>query len=129
MLPHELSTGICSLRPNEDRLTLCCIIDLDREGRIQGYEILQGVIRSAARMTYTQVHAILEGDPENCAQFAPLVPSFQRMRHLAGLMNERRQERGSIDFDLPEPVIHFDEHGQMSGVTRSERSWANRLIE
>jgi len=129
MLPHELSTGICSLRPNEDRLTLCCILQLDREGRIQGYEILEGLIRSAARMTYTQVHKILDGDTETRAQFAALVPSFERMRHLAGLMNQRRQERGSIDFDLPEPVIHFDDQGQMSGVTRSERSWANRLIE
>ena len=56
-------------------------------------------------------------------------PAFERMRHLAGLMNKRREERGSIDFDLPEPVIEFDEQGQMRGVTKSERTWANRLIE
>ena len=58
-----------------------------------------------------------------------LVPNFERMRQLAGLMNKRREERGSIDFDLPEPVIEFDEQGQMRGVTKSERTWANRLIE
>jgi ribonuclease R len=80
-------------------------------------------------MTYTAVHAILEGDPETRARYSALVPDFERMRKLAGLMNKRREERGSIDFDLPEPVIEFDEQGQMRGVTKSERTWANRLIE
>jgi ribonuclease R len=129
MLPHDLSTGICSLRPNEDRLVLSCIMQLDRDGRIESYEIVEGVIRSAARMTYTDVHKILEGDAETRARYAELVPNFERMRKLAGQMNKRREERGSIDFDLPEPVIEFDEQGQMRGVTKSERTWANRLIE
>jgi ribonuclease R len=129
MLPHELSTGICSLRPGEDRLVLSCILQLDADGRIESYEIVEGVIRSAARMTYTDVHKILEGDAETRARCAELVPNFERMRKLAGLMNKRREERGSIDFDLPEPVIEFDEQGQMRGVTKSERTWANRLIE
>jgi ribonuclease R len=80
-------------------------------------------------MTYTEVHAILEGDAETRSRYASLVPEFERMRKLAGLMNKRREERGSIDFDLPEPVIEFDEQGQMRSVTKSERTWANRLIE
>jgi ribonuclease R len=129
MLPQELSTNICSLRPGEDRLVLSCIMQLDSGGRIESYEIVEGVIRSAARMTYTEVHAILENDADTRARYAALVPGFVRMRKLAGLMNERREERGSIDFDLPEPVIEFDERGQMRGVTKSERTWANRLIE
>ena len=129
MLPQELSSDICSLRPGEDRLVLSCIMQLDPDGRIESYEIVEGVIRSAARMTYTEVHAILEGDVEARARNAALVPDFERMRLLAGLMNKRREERGSIDFDLPEPVIEFDEQGQMRGVTKSERTWANRLIE
>jgi len=129
MLPQELSTDICSLRPGEDRLVLSCLIQLDAGGRIESYEIVEGVIRSAARMTYTEVHAILEGDAEARARYAGLVEDFERMRKLAGLMNKRREERGSIDFDLPEPVIEFDELGQMRGVTKSERTWANRLIE
>jgi ribonuclease R len=129
MLPQELSTDICSLRPGEDRLVLSCIMQLDADARIESYEIVEGVIRSAARMTYTEVHAILEGDAETRARYAALVPNFERMRKLAGLMNKRREERGSIDFDLPEPVIEFDEQGQMRGVTKSERTWANRLIE
>ncbi len=128
MLPQELSSGICSLRPGEDRLVLSCIMQLDPDGRIESYEIIEGVIRSAARMTYTQVHAILEGK-ETLNQSLEARKRFELMRHLAGLMNKRREERGSIDFDLPEPVIEFDEQGQMRGVTKSERTWANRLIE
>jgi ribonuclease R len=129
MLPQELSTDICSLRPGEDRLVLSCVMQLDAAGSIESYEIVEGVIRSAARMTYTSVHAILEGDAEVRAQYAELTPEFERMQKLAVLMNRRREERGSIDFDLPEPVIEFDEQGQMRGVTKSERTWANRLIE
>jgi ribonuclease R len=145
MLPQELSTDICSLRPHEDRLVLSCIMQLDAAGRIESFEIVEGVIRSAARMTYTEVSAIigntdalvqnsearerLDQNLETRARYAPLVENFERMKRLAVLMNQRREERGSIDFDLPEPVIEFDEHGQMRGVTRSERTWANRLIE
>ncbi len=144
MLPQELSTDICSLRPNEDRLVLSCIMQLDAAGNIESFEIVEGVIRSAARMTYTSVSAILgqsetldqnEEGRERLDQTDALVQNpetrerFVRMKRLAVLMNRRREERGSIDFDLPEPVIEFDEHGQMRGVTRAERTWANRLIE
>jgi ribonuclease R len=129
MLPQELSSDICSLRPGEDRLVLSCVMQLDEAGRIESYEIGEGVIRSAARMTYTEVHAILEGDKPTRAKYRQLTPAFELMKRLAILMNKRREERGSIDFDLPEPVIEFDEQGQMRGVTRAERTWANRLIE
>jgi len=129
MLPMELSTDVCSLRPEQDRLVLSCIMQLGPLGEVLASEVCEGVIRSARRMTYTQVHAILDGDEETRQQFAPLVPEFERMYALARLMNERREQRGSIDFDLPEPVIQFDENGQMRGIVRSERNWANRLIE
>jgi ribonuclease R len=129
MLPQELSTDICSLRPNEDRLVLSCLMQLDAQGNIESYEVTEGVIRSAHRMTYTKVHKILEGDKELRTEYADCVEDFERMHHLAMLMNKRREERGSIDFDLPEPIIEFDENGQMRGVTKSERTWANRLIE
>jgi ribonuclease R len=129
MLPQELSTDICSLRPEEDRLVLSCIMQLDSKANIESFEIVEGVIRSAARMTYTKVHRILEGDEETRAEYSELTGDFERMHRLAMLMNKRREERGSIDFDLPEPVIEFDEQGQMRGVTKAERTWANRLIE
>jgi ribonuclease R len=129
MLPQELSSDICSLRPGEDRLVLSCIMMIDPEGEILSYEVTPGVIRSTARMTYTQVHAVISGDEKAREQFAPLVPEFERMYDLARLLNRKRQRRGSIDFDLPEPVIEFDSQGAMQSIVRSERSWANRLIE
>lgn len=129
MLPQELSTDICSLRPGEDRLVLSCLMQLSPEGRIESYEIVEGVIRSAARMTYTAVSAILDGDAAAREKYPELVHDIERMKMLAVRMNKRREARGSIDFDLPEPVIEFDDQGQMRGVTRAERTWANRLIE
>ncbi|HEX3436631.1 MAG TPA: VacB/RNase II family 3'-5' exoribonuclease [Pseudacidobacterium sp.] len=129
MLPQELSTDICSLRPNEDRLVLSCIMQIDAHGDVLGYEITEGVIRSAQRMTYTQVHAILEGDEPVRSEFRELVPEFERMHHLAQILNKKRERRGSIDFDLPEPIIEFDEFGAMKSISRSERNWAHRLIE
>src|SRR5580704_6308447 len=129
MLPQELSSGICSLRPGEDRLVLSCIMMIDQEGEIRSYEVTSGVIRSVSRMTYTQVHAVISGDERMRTEFAQLVPEFERMYELARLLNKKRQRRGSIDFDLPEPVIEFDSKGAMQSIVRSERSWANRLIE
>ncbi len=129
MLPLELSTDICSLRPKVDRLVLSCTMEIDHQGEVLGYEINEGVIRSAERMTYTAVNAIIEGDAETSERYAPLVEGFERMRDLAVILNRKRQRRGSIDFDLPEPVIEFDEFGLMKSITRSERNIAHRLIE
>jgi ribonuclease R len=129
MLPLELSTDICSLRPHVDRLVLSCVMEIDHRGDIVGYEVNEGVIRSAERMTYTAVNAALEGDPATRKRYAPLVSLFEQMRDLALILNRKRERRGSIDFDLPEPVIEFDEHGLMKSITRSERNMAHRLIE
>ncbi|MFY9559381.1 MAG: VacB/RNase II family 3'-5' exoribonuclease [Terriglobales bacterium] len=129
MLPLELSTDICSLRPQLDRLVLSCTMEIDHQGEVVGYEINEGVIRSAERMTYTAVNAALEGDPATRKRYATLVENFERMRDLAMILNRKRERRGSIDFDLPEPVIEFDEFGLMKSITRSERNIAHRLIE
>jgi ribonuclease R len=129
MLPLELSTDICSLRPQVDRLVMSCIMEIDHRGEIVGYELCEGAIRSAERMTYTAVNAVLEGDAARRSRYAPLVSSFERMRDLALILNRKRQRRGSIDFDLPEPVIEFDEFGLMKSIARSERNIAHRLIE
>jgi ribonuclease R len=102
---------------------------IDAQGEILSYEVTQGVMRSISRMTYTQVHDVIRGDSNTREQFAPLVPEFERMYELARLLHKKRQRRGSIDFDLPEPVIQFDAGGSMQSIVRSERSWANRLIE
>ncbi len=129
MLPMELSTDLCSLRPQLDRLVLSCVMQIDPHGEIVGYTLNEGVIRSAERMTYTNVNLILEGDAALRQRYAKLVDDFELMRELAMVLNRKRVRRGSIDFDLPEPVIEFDEHGLMKGITRSERNIANRIIE
>src|SRR5438552_12625627 len=129
MLPLELSTDICSLRPQVDRLVMSCVMEIDHRGEILGCELCPGVIRSAERMTYTNVKAVLEGDPVLRKRYASLVELFETMRELAMILNRKRERRGSIDFDLPEPVIEFDEHGLMKSITRSERNIANRIIE
>jgi ribonuclease R len=129
MLPQELSNGECSLRPDEDRMVLSCIARIDSEGNVLGYEVCEGLIRSARRMTYTNVQKILDGDEAVRAEYEPFVPEFERMLDLAHRLNGKRVRRGSIDFDLPEPVIEFDDFGAMTGVRKAERAWANRLIE
>jgi ribonuclease R len=129
MLPLELSTDICSLRPHLDRLALSCVMKIDHRGEILGYELSEGIIRSAERMTYTDVNAVLEGDVTTRKRYTNLVGTFEMMRDLALILNRKRERRGSIDFDLPEPVIEFDEFGLMKSITRSERNIAHRLIE
>jgi ribonuclease R len=129
MLPLELSTDICSLRPQLERLVMSCLMEIDNHGEIIGYEICPGIIRSAERMTYTAVNAILEGDEAESNRSGGLVANFELMRELAMILNRKRERRGSIDFDLPEPVIEFDEFGLMKSIARSERNIAHRLIE
>ena len=129
MLPEELSNGICSLNPQVDRLVMSVIMEMDATGKMIRAEFAPGVIRSAERMTYTNVNKVLEGDAEMSKRYAPLVENFRRMKMLALLLNKRRTARGSIDFDLPEPVIEFDKDGRMLSIVRSERNIANRIIE
>jgi ribonuclease R len=129
MLPLELSTDICSLRPDVERLVLSCIMEIDPHGEVAYYELAEGVIRSAQRMTYTDVNAVIEGDKPTRQKYAALAENFDLMYELAQILNRKRVKRGSIDFDLPEPIIEFDEHGLMKSVAASERNWAHRLIE
>jgi ribonuclease R len=110
-------------------MVLSCVMEIDHQGEVVGYEVNEGVIRSAERMTYTNVNLILQGDEALRAHYRRLVENFELMRDLAMILNRKRERRGSIDFDLPEPVIEFDEHGLMKSITRSERNIANRLIE
>ncbi len=129
MLPYELSTNICSLMPRADRLVLSALLEIDHQGAVVAQEFTPGVIRSAERMTYTNVHLLLEGDAGMRERYRPLVDRFELMRELALILNRKRVRRGSIDFDLPEPLIEFDEWGAMTGVTRAPRNIAHRIIE
>jgi ribonuclease R len=129
MLPFELSTNICSLNPHVDRLVLSALLEIDHQGEMIAQEFTPGVIRSAERMTYTNVHLALEGDAGLRGRYARLVERLELMRELALVLNRKRVRRGSIDFDLPEPLIEFDEWGAMTGVTRAPRNIAHRIIE
>jgi ribonuclease R len=129
MLPEALSNGMCSLKPHEDRLVMSALMEFDAAGQMKSSRMTSGVIRSAERMTYTNVNKVIEGDPEMTARYATLAPRFREMKELALLLNARRNEHGSIDFDLPEPVIEFDDQQRMTNITRSERNIAHRLIE
>ncbi len=129
MLPLELSTDQCSLRPHEDRLVLSALLEIDKRGDVISQDFTRGVIRSAERMTYTAVHGVLEGDTDLRVRYAPLVARFELMQELALILNKKRVRRGSIDFDLPEPLLEFDEFGAMIGVKRAARNDAHRLIE
>ena len=129
MLPFELSTNICSLNPRVERLVLSALLEIDHRGETVEQKFTAGVIRSVERMTYTDVHLLLEGDAGLRSRYRPLVARFQLMQELALLLNRKRVRRGSIDFDLPEPLIEFDRWGAMTGVTRAPRNIAHRLIE
>ena len=130
MFPSELATGLCSLNPHVDRLAQSCLMEIDRRGQVLRYEMHDGVIHSDARMTYTDVNAILTGDdPDVRARYAELVPLFEDMRDLFEILNRRRHRRGSIDFDLKEPEIVLDDQGMVEEIVALERNVAHRIIE
>lgn len=127
MLPERLSNGICSLRPDEDRLCLVAQMDFDAEAQVGATELYPGVMRSAARCTYEEVQAVLDGDslPGRDA----FRPQFQILQSLARKLRAMRAARGAIDFDLPESKTVVDEEGQPVRVERRERKESHRLIE
>ena len=130
MFPHELSTGLCSLNPQVDRLVQSCLMEVNAKGDVVRYELHDGVIYSDERMTYNAVNAILtEKDPATRERYAAMVPMFELMGELFETLNARRRRRGSIDFDLPENELVLDEAGRVSAVLASERNIAHRLIE
>jgi ribonuclease R len=130
MFPSELSTGLCSLNPQVDRLVQSCLMEIDPRGQVVRYELHDGVIHSNARMTYTEVNAILtERHPETRARYAELIPLFEQMRELFEILNRRRHRRGSIDFDLKEPEIVLDDEGLVEEIVALERNVAHRIIE
>src|SRR5438552_4367843 len=130
MFPAELATGLCSLNPDVDRLVQSCLMEVDKRGTVVRYELHDGVIHSNARMTYTDVHGILATqDPELVARYAELLPLFETMHELFGILNKRRHRRGSIDFDLKEPEVVLDDEGLVEAIIAAERNVAHRIIE
>ena len=130
MFPEALATGLCSLRPQVDRLVQSCLMEINKKGDVVRYEMHDGVIHSNERMTYTAVNAILtDRDPETIDRYRPIVPMFQQMRELFEILNARRRRRGSVDFDLPEAKVVLDEEGMIENIIATERNVAHRIIE
>ena len=129
MLPKELSNGLCSLNPNEDKLTLSCVMDIDSRGKVVKHTICESVICSDRRLTYEDVNAMFEGDKALRAQYGDVLPMLMEMRELMGILRTKRDSRGSIDFDLPEAKIILDKDGRTEDVKLYVRGEANKMIE
>jgi len=127
MLPERLSNGICSLNPDVDRLCMVCDLALDSEGRPLQSEIYEAVMRSHARLTYTKVAEALEGEPQ--PDVRPLLPDLLVAHELSRKLTQRRRERGSIDFDLPEAKVVLSDDGSVKEIVRRPRNDAHRLVE
>ena len=138
MLPEKLSNGLCSLRPNEDRLVMVCRMDIDRHGDITTYDFSEGVIHSHARLTYTEVAAIVqkaENDSEANLQkrlmekHEALVDELDNLYDLYHTLHKAREKRGALDFDTVETRIVFTEDRKLAEILEVERNDAHRLIE
>lgn len=130
MLPHKLSNGICSLNAGENRLALSCLMTIDAKGEVVSHEIIESVIKVDKRMSYTSVKKILEDkDEKEIELYQELVPMFELMRELAGILREKRKKRGSIDFDFPESKIVLDKQGHPIEIKPYERNVATKIIE
>ncbi len=140
MLPKELSNDLCSLKPGEDRLTLSLDVELDETGSVVSHEIYESVICSQARLVYDDVSDLLEGEidaaPEDVVRKGILIGDYDKieaalfmMQDLADLLAQKREARGSIQFDIEETAITLNEAGVPVNVGISERRIANRIIE
>lgn len=130
MLPERLSNGICSLNPHLDRLTMTAEMLFDQQGRMLESSFYSSVIKSDARLTYTKVkQVIIDGDEKVLEEDRGLAPMLLQMKELALILQTMRRQRGSIDFDLPEPEIILGLTGQTEAIIKSERNLAHQLIE
>lgn len=130
MFPLELSHEICCLHPGVDRLTLTAELKFNPEGEIRTYRFYPSIIRSDERLTYTIVKKILvDGDEALKKRFRAVAPSLEKMAFLSRRLRQRRMERGTIDFDLPEPEVILNLQGETEEIIRSERNLAHQMIE
>ena len=130
MLPRELSNGICSLNQGEDRLTLSCIMEIDKNGNVISSDVCKGVICVTKRMSYKDVQKILDGnDKEILEKYKPYIEDFKLMEELAHILKQRRLENGYLNLDLPETKIELDIDGKVVNIGKYETTFANEIIE
>jgi len=128
MLPKELSNGICSLNPHEDRLTLTCEMEI-KDGVVVNHKLYESVINSKYRMTYSDVNKILNGDKQLQTEYAEIVSMLYNMNRLAKQLTERRKARGAINFETNEPKIIVDDLGRPTDILSRDRQDSEKLIE
>ncbi len=128
MLPEVLSNGLCSLNPQVDRLSLCCEMTVDGSGSVTRSRFFEGLIRSAARLTYIEVAEVLEGQ-KSSGSLRALEPQLRCLHDLYRAFERKRKRRGAIDFDLPQAKIELDEHGQVVDVHVADRLVSHKIIE
>src|SRR5947207_1164604 len=129
MLPEKVSNQLCSLNPKKDRLALSVVMHLSRTGEVLDYSFHRSVIRSKERMTYEDVQQILDGSPSLEQRYAHIVPQLRTLARVAELIQERRRQRGAIDFDLTEPILTYNERGDVAGIAKSIRLFSHRIVE
>lgn len=129
MLPFELSNGICSLNPKVDRLTLSCVMDIDKEGVVTDYKIVPSVIHSDHRCTYAKVNALLDGDEEVIKEYGDVKDMLQLFEELAQKLRKQTVKRGAINFSTKEPTIVLNKKGKPVDVYVKERGFAEQMIE
>src|SRR5437867_3747845 len=129
MLPEKVSNHLCSLNPKVDRLAVTVMMHISRSGEVLDYSIHKSIIHSKARLTYEEVQEVLNGNPMVERRFEHVVPQIRIIARLAEIIQKRRQQRGAIDFDLPEPTLTYDEQGEVSGIIKSIRLFSHRIVE
>ena len=144
MLPHELSNGICSLNPGEDRFALSCIMQMDKAGNVVDARVVESIIRSDAKLSYPGVMKLFteKDESEILQQLAlqgihrgaktrahALAAMLRRGRRLSGILSKKRTADGAIDFEFPECKIHLDEQGRVKEIVPYERNEATMMIE
>jgi ribonuclease R len=130
MLPKVLSNGICSLNPEEDRLAMTVKLTFNMNGDLTGSSFHKSIIRSVLRLTYNEVEdALIRKDRTIRKEVQRLLPSLEYMGELATLLSIKREKRGSLDFDLPEPDVILDIEGNIQDILRAERLFSHRIIE
>lgn len=128
MLPESLSTHVCSLNPQQERLTVSVLLTINSQGQVVDREFHPSLICTKERMTYKSVYKIFQGDQREMEKYHYLLPQLLQMRKLAGLLREKRVRKGSLDFDLPEPELVYKE-GILHSVEPLETNEAHQLIE
>ena len=129
MLPPILSNELCSLNPQEERLTLSCIMDIDENGIVQNSEVCQSVIKTKYRLTYDEVNQMLAGEEAVKAQYSDFLPMLEQMANLQEILQKKRVERGALNFDFPESKVKLDENGKPIDIISINRGRAERIIE